>query len=322
MKLFRTSLLLAALGPLFLACESSPSDPDGDPGGIPVTADRHASIPSDVSKVTPDQDATPPILHTDEFQEPVPLPVISTAGAEDAPFIPDDREELYFFFAADVRQSPSVQIQDPVNGIWVSRRMGGEWQEPSLVWLQEPGQAALNGCPFVGSGQLYFCTVRPGFTDLNWFRASLVAGAWTDWEIHSFDPSLQVGELHIHGNELYYHSNRAGGKGLTDIWMATSEAGGPFADPVNIAAVNSPEFESRPYVSSDGSQLWITRWYEGTPALFRSMRVEGEWQEPELMVSRFAGEATLDAQGNLYFVHHFFQNGVMLEADIYVAYRK
>jgi hypothetical protein len=40
------------------------------------------------------------------------------------------------------------------------------------------------------------------------------------------------------------------------------------------------------------------------------------------MVSSFAGEPTLDAQGNLYFVHHFYSGGVMLEADIYVAYRK
>ena len=30
----------------------------------------------------------------------------------------------------------------------------------------------------------------------------------------------------------------------------------------------------------------------------------------------------MDAQGNLYFVHHFYEDGVMLDADIYVAYKK
>jgi len=30
----------------------------------------------------------------------------------------------------------------------------------------------------------------------------------------------------------------------------------------------------------------------------------------------------LDSNGNIYFVHHFYKNGEMIEADIYVAYRK
>ncbi|MFH1637593.1 MAG: hypothetical protein ABIB71_04175 [Candidatus Woesearchaeota archaeon] len=59
-----------------------------------------------------------------------------------------------------------------------------------------------------------------------------------------------------------------------------------------------------------------------TPAIFRSKRVDGEWQEPELIISQFAGEPTLDSHGNVYFTHHFFEYGEMLEADIYVARRK
>ena len=51
-------------------------------------------------------------------------------------------------------------------------------------------------------------------------------------------------------------------------------------------------------------------------------RVNGEWQDPELVISQFAGESSIDNEGNVYFTHHFFNNGVMLEADIYVAYRK
>ena len=57
---------------------------DDDPGGgdtTPPVVDRSSSIPSDVSNVTPAQDNHPPILHSTEFEEPVPLPIISTAGA-------------------------------------------------------------------------------------------------------------------------------------------------------------------------------------------------------------------------------------------------
>jgi hypothetical protein len=283
--------------------------------------DRHAAIPSDVTKVTPDQDQSPPILHSSDFQEPVPVPVISTAGAEDAPFIPADRDELYFYFAADVRESPTIQIRDPVNGIWVSKREGGVWQEPTLVWLQRVGDLALNGCPFVGGDEMFFCTARGGYSGLSWFRATYAEGEWRSWALYLFDPAMEVGELHMHGDELYYDSERAGGLGGTDIWMATRD-GGEWANPVNVTAVNSTDFDSRPYVTPDGNELWLTRWYEGSPAIFRSKKIDGAWQAPELILSRFAGEPTLDGEGNLYFVHHFFQDGVMLEADIYVAHRK
>ena len=41
-----------------------------------------------------------------------------------------------------------------------------------------------------------------------------------------------------------------------------------------------------------------------------------------MIISQFAGEPTLDNEGNVYFVHHFYKNEVMIEADIYVAYKK
>jgi rhamnogalacturonyl hydrolase YesR len=77
-----------------------------------------------------------------------------------------------------------------------------------------------------------------------------------------------------------------------------------------------------PYISSDGKELWFTRTYMGTPAVLRSLKVNGIWSEPEMIVSQFAGEPTLDDEGNLYFVHHYYEDNVMIEADIYVAYRK
>jgi len=46
------------------------------------------------------------------------------------------------------------------------------------------------------------------------------------------------------------------------------------------------------------------------------------WGAAELIVSRFAGEATLDRAGNLYFTDHLLSpEGKIVEADIYVARR-
>jgi len=47
-----------------------------------------------------------------------------------------------------------------------------------------------------------------------------------------------------------------------------------------------------------------------------------QWGTPELIISQFAGEPSVDKEGNVYFTHHFYEDGKMLDADIYVAYRK
>ena len=62
--------------------------------------------------MTPELDKLPPILHSDEYHEPVPLgSTVNTAGAEDSPFITLDGKTLYFVFAG-LGASPT----EPVSG--------------------------------------------------------------------------------------------------------------------------------------------------------------------------------------------------------------
>jgi hypothetical protein len=297
-------------------CGGDGTGPNGD-----LDLDRHSRIPADVVKGTPNNDQHPPILHSPEFETPVPVPGINTAGAEDSPFIPADRDELYFFFVTDVRLDHSIQIRDPVNGIWMSRLQGGVWQEPELVLLQKPSELALNGCPFVAGEEMYFCTFRAGSASAQWFRAERASGKWSKWARVDFPQGLAVGELHLHGDTLYFGSDRPGGHGGRDIWKVV-RSGGQWIGVENVEVVNTPGHEDQPYISPDGQELWFTRQYLGTPAVFRSRREGARWKEPELMVSQFAGEPTLDRQGNLYFVHHYYRDGAMIEVDIYVARRK
>jgi hypothetical protein len=124
------------------------------------------------------------------------------------------------------------------------------------------------------------------------------------------------------GNTLFFHSERAGGEGGLDIW-SSQKINGDWQGPQNIVAVNTADNEGWPFISQDGTELWFTRTYMGSPAVYRSKSLNGAWKEPELIVSQFAGEPTLDSDGNLYFVHHFFNEaGDMVEADIYVAHRQ
>jgi hypothetical protein len=308
-----TLVLLIALQ----AC--SPPETPATPTPLPS---RESRIPAEAVKQTSNEDPLPPVLHNPAWEDPLPMPgPINTAGGEDAPFITPDGETFLFFFTPDTNIPAQQQFTDGVTGIYQSRLVNGRWTTPQKLILSK--KAALDGCPFLREERLWFCTVREGATGVHWFTAEWENSSWKNWQPANFDPAHRVGELHISpdGERLYYHSDRPGGLGKNDLWMLSKSADG-WHNPENISAVNSPEDDSRPFLSPDGLELWFTRSYQGSPAVFRSHQVEGTWQEPELIISQFAGEPTLDSAGNLYFVHHFVQNGVIIEADIYLARKK
>ncbi|MCU0861479.1 MAG: hypothetical protein MUE65_04090 [Methanomassiliicoccales archaeon] len=290
-----------------------------------VEKSRASAIPTDAVKWTPSMDEHPPILHSDEFQGPIPVPgPINTAGAEDSPFILPDGSSLYFFFTPDVRKAPEEQLMDGVSGIWRSDWNGSAWSEPVRVWLQDAGKLALDGAAFVGGGEIWFASAREGYEGVNLFIATEDGEGWKDWRFagEQLNEQYQAGEMHItsDGGRIYFHSSRPGGSGGLDIWYCDRSLDG-WQQPVLVEEVSSIDNEGWPFVSQDGSELWFTRTHMGSPGIFRSLWNGSAWGAPELMVSTLAGEPTLDQEGNLYFVHHYYQGMTMVEADIYVCYR-
>jgi hypothetical protein len=242
-------------------------------------------------------------------------------------------ERFLLFFPPDVSIPAEKQLLDGVTGIWVTHRSGDTWSEPERVILSDPGKLSLDGCEFVTGDLLYFCTVREGYTGIQWFRAKFKDGSWQDWKYASNElkqREYQVGELHItaDGQELYFHSSPPGGFGGLDIWVSQKTAAG-WGEPVNLGPnVNTTADEGWPDISADGRELW----YNGQsthgkpgPAIFRSLRQpDGSWGASEEILSTFAGEPSLSSDGlTLYFVHHYYSKdfSTMLEADIYVSQR-
>jgi len=287
---------------------------------------RESAIPTGAVKMAPETDELPPVLHSDEWMQPVPLSLaINTAGGEDSPFVMPDGNTLYFFFTPNVTVPVEKQLLDGVTGIYVSKKQNGVWGAAERVLLQDSGKLALDGAEFVQGNVMWFASAREGYTGVNLFTADFVSGKWTNWQYvgDKLMKDYQVGEMHItaDGNELYFHSARAGGEGQLDIWV-TRKMSGEWQEPVNVEAVNTAENEGWPFISQDGNELWFLRTYMGSPAIYRSVKANGNWSTPEPIVSQFAGEPTLDNEGNLYFVHHYYKNSKMIEADIYVAHKK
>lgn len=311
----RAAVLLALV--LLTACESE------EPAERHPEVARAERLPADIAKRGPETDPHPPILHAAGFAPPEPLAgTVNTAGAEDSPFILPDGSTLYFFFTPDVRVPPEGQLFDDVSGVWVAERSGETWSEAERVWLQEPGRLALDGAVCVQDDELWFASAREGYEGVNMFTAEQGADGWGSWRYvgDRLMHEIGIGEVHLYGDTLYFHADRVGGLGSYDIWK-TVRTGEDWSDPLPIEAVNSAALEGWPWVSNDGGELWFTRIHLGTPAIFRSLRANGVWQEPEMIVSQFAGEPTLDDAGNLYFVHHYYEDDVMIEADIYLARR-
>ena len=290
---------------------------------------REETIPVDAEKKRPETDSFPPILNSTEYEVPVPFDsIINTAGGEDSPFITPDGNNFYFFFTPDVNVPAEQQLTDGVTGIWWSKKVNEEWIEPEQVVLHN--DISLDGAHFIQGDTMWFASVRTSnYGEIDYYTAKLKNGKWTDVKNagKQINIDFDVGELHISpdGQTMYYGNLVEKDIGNFDLFQL-KRTGNGWAEPTLLPApVNTDYYELQPFITQDGNELWFTgqsRLGQQGPSLFRSKKTDNGWTEPEEIISCFAGEPTLDAEGNIYFTHHFYHTGKMIEADIYVAYRK
>jgi hypothetical protein len=151
-----------------------------------------------------------------------------------------------------------------------SRRHG--WRAPVRLACDTAGgpNSALDeqGPSYVDSGrktELYFsrssaAPAVPGeifVSRLGWggFGPASPVAELNDATANDIQPNVRRDGL-----EVVLSSNRAGGVGAQDIWIATRKSTHkPWSAPVNLAAVNTTAAESRPSLSKRGEQLLLGR---------------------------------------------------------------
>ena len=120
---------------------------------------------------------------------------------------------------------------------------------------------------------LFFCSRRPGGSgDLDLWRATREApdGEWS--EPVNLGPKINteyvdsIPMISSDGLSLYFHSNRPGGSGGRDLWVARRESPSEeFGEPVNLGPiVNSPYGDLTPFISADGLKLLFASHRPGT----------------------------------------------------------
>jgi hypothetical protein len=299
---------------------------------IVTNEERLASIPSTAVKMTPSNDSFKPIMHSPLWSQPVPMPgPVNTAGAEDSPFMTTNGTWFFFFFTPDMNIPVQKQLIDGITGIWWTRLVNGTWTAPEKIILND--EDSLEGAECVVGTKMWFGSVRAGnIGEIDVYSADYRNGKWGDVENlgEQLNSEMDIGEFHLTDDmsTLYFHTGVIPAGQSMDLWVS-HKTGSSWGTPSPLAELNTATAaEGFPYLTPDGKELWFTSNQSGLggtgSSIFRSVKqLNGSWGAPEEIISNFAGECTMDPAGNIYFVHHYFNQaeGVIYEADIYVAYR-
>ena len=290
--------------------------------------DRLDAIPSSAVKQTPESDLYKPVMHSSLWSQPIPMAgPVNTAGAEDSPFITANGTWFFFFFTPDVSVPAEDQLTDGVTGIWWCQRTADGWSSPEKIILCD--DVSLDGAEFVLGNTMWFASVRAGnLGEIDVFTSHYEDGMWTDVQNAGaqLNEDYDIGEFHLtaDGDTMYFHSGKWESGEDMDLWITHKTSSG-WSTPALVPGVNTIANDGYPYVSPDGGQLLFTRnqsTHGGVgPSIYRCvLQSNGTWSAPEEILSNFAAEATMDDEGNLYFVHHYFDSSNnMVEADIYMC---
>jgi serine/threonine protein kinase len=183
-------------------------------------------------------------------------PIINTSFYDEHPEVSPDGLSFWLSGGGDLWSSHRNSVQDPfgprVNaGAQINN--GGSWDsEPSLT---------ADGL------HVFFCSDRETDNkDMNLWSCSRnsVNDPWSpavrlNSEVNSSAWDL-CPAVSGDGKTLFFSSNRAGGKGQSDIWMASrSSKSDEFTNVTNLSAkINSPRSELGPFLSSDGLTLMLS----------------------------------------------------------------
>jgi len=173
------------------------------------------------------------------------------------------------------------------NAIFYSIKENGKWSYP----INLMGQLKVDNNTFPTSlskdGTELFLYRKDDY-DGNIYYSSLKDGIWSQIKKLEGDVNTKYWESHAtissDGKELYFVSNRDGGIGDLDIYVAQQLNDGTWGKIKNIgSSINTQWNENTPFLSNDGNTLFFSSEGHNTMGgydVFYSRKINGIWQEP------------------------------------------
>lgn len=206
--------------------------------------------------------------------------VINTSSNENLPALSPDGKTLFYscscpdaFGSADIYMTTRTDVNNdfgwtaPVNLGAVINTVDLEW---GAGYFEDPAN---------GTAILYFSSNRSGgLGDSDIYQSTRNANGTFNAPTNvaalnslSLDRGLSVRR---DGLEIFITSERDGGLGGPDIWVATrASVSAPWNPPVNLGGINSSGIDQSPSVSTDGSILYLTSTRDGLLDIYTATRV-------------------------------------------------
>jgi Tol biopolymer transport system component len=182
-------------------------------------------------------------------------PTVNSGANEGAPFLSRDGHRLYFvssrpggFGDFDIMMSWRAHTHDDF-----------AWEAP--INIGPPANTAMfEGGMTIHGPEFYFSRGLNVGVPHDIYLSRMSGDVFADPEVVA-ELSSAADErrptIRFDGREIYFHSNRPGGQGLTDLWTSTRAGNGtPWTTPVNLGpGINTPSREQTPAISADGTIL-------------------------------------------------------------------
>jgi Tol biopolymer transport system component len=207
------------------------------------------------------------------FEDVRELPGINSPASDGSPFISSDGERLYLFS----ERAGGLGQRD----VWLGRREGGtaRFAEPQLLaGINSRGTDLL---PWLSADELTLIFVSDriggrGGADLWMARRDAVDADFGDpTNLAELSSAENEGRAMLgpDGLSAFFSSDRSGGRGGHDLWMAIrTQRQQPFVVLLNLSPLNSGANDQDVALSSDGTELFFASSRGGVSQLWRSAR--------------------------------------------------
>ena len=236
-------------------------------------------------------------------------PAVNTKSSDFGPIISPDGNSL--FFTSD--RPGGLGGQD----VWVSTRKNGIWQPaknlgPPINTKGDEGPDSFS----ISENALYFtaCDRQFGQGGCDIYVSFQQEKGWSEPESLGAPVNTKYNEMNASisssGDLLIFTSDRPGGQGGADLWMARRgevihkllpgfSASGRWEEPVNLGPnVNTPDWDGVGFLMPDNETLYFSsRGRGGAGAdIFQSILRDGKWS-----VARNMGDIINTARDEIYF---------------------
>ena len=197
-------------------------------------------------------------LATDPWVTPTFLDGVVSMGSDYGPSISADSLELYF---ASLRGGGPGSFD-----LWVATRSdpGVAWEAVALVSGVNSASNDLDPSISADELELYFHSNRPGGMGSNDLWVATRASVDTAWDAPTLAGGLNTSSsdccpaLSADGLALYFASNRPGGAGGDDLWVATRPSpGAAWGAPAALVDLNTADAETGPSISGDNCGVYF-----------------------------------------------------------------